>query len=126
MSDLRALHEAATPAPWTTGKGTKTIRNGDTSGYAIASTATRYHPLQAHEDANAALIVALRNAYASGDLVLRRDLERWVDAAYEADERLNAMREKVAELEDAAAEICIGYSHPRLAAVLSRYAASNV
>ena len=53
-----ALAEAATPAPWTTGKGTKTIREDNQRSAHIATTACRFHPLYEMEEVNAAHIAA--------------------------------------------------------------------
>ena len=63
--DLDALHEAATPAPWKV-NGAK-IGGGEWVDEFVCG--------PVYLCADAALIVALRNAYASGDLVHREKVE---------------------------------------------------
>lgn len=93
MSNLRALHEAATPAPWVYDpdnynrfeddgeRGGGSIRgdadhhSGD--GWYIATMERDLTESEANHD----LIVRLRNDYASGDLIEREKVEALVEVA---------------------------------------------
>lgn len=68
MIDYAALDKAATAAPWSDAGGA--IVGGN--GYALA---------EAWQEADAALIVALRNGIANGDLIPRSEVDALVTAA---------------------------------------------
>ena len=82
--DLHALHEAATPGPWE-------VTLDDDYGYHSILAANGFYvanmcsfiPDDDDGKQHAALIVALRNAYASGNLIEREKVEAAVSAVDE-------------------------------------------
>lgn len=110
MSDLPELHEAATPAPWrdvlvptSMGRCHKILdpMHADEADHGYVAciydddTSLNDTPSAQHT-ADAALIVALRNAYANGDLITRSIANGWVlEAIANRDAEWNAYHEKV-------------------------------
>lgn len=69
MDDLRELDSAATPAPW---------EDSTVHGDGFVTGPAEVWVAQSRKPRDAALIVALRNAFASGDLIPRSEHDRVV------------------------------------------------
>jgi len=84
MTDLSALDRAATAAPWTNQHSDGSITPGNFWRGTSKTVFGEWLGNEEDDTADAALIVALRNAYADGSLILASSLDERMAAAYES------------------------------------------